>query len=216
MYIPPHFEETRLEVLHSLLRAYPLAAVVVQSPGGLEANHIPLHLHVAPDGAASLHGHIARANPLASMIGSGIAALAIFQGPAAYISPSWYPAKQEHGRVVPTWNYVAVHAHGTLRLVEDAEWLRQQLDALTAHNEAAMPQPWAVSDAPAAYVAQLMKAIVGIELPVTALTGKWKASQNHPAANQQGAIDGLKSLQQPQAAAMAALMEHMYSQKEQP
>jgi transcriptional regulator len=207
MHTPEQFEEARAEVMHALIRANPLATLVTHASTGLNANHIPLHLHERPAPFGTLHGHIARANPLMREIAQGIDALAIFHGPDAYISPSWYATKAETGRVVPTWNYAVVHAYGVLRIVEDAAWLRAQLDVLTNHNEATFPQPWAVSDAPPEHIEKLMAAIVGIELVVTKMVGKWKVSQNQPAQNKASVITGLRASGQPGSEAMAALVE---------
>lgn len=191
MYVPKHFAEPDVAVMHALMRAHPLAAVVVHTPQGLEANHVPLVLHEAPGGFGTLRGHVARANPLASALASGADALAIFTGPDAYVTPSWYASKREHGRVVPTWNYAVVHAHGALRAMEDPAWLLAHLEALTATHEGSREAPWRVSDAPAEFVAGLTKAIVGFEMPVARLEGKWKVSQNRSSADREGVAAGL-------------------------
>lgn len=207
MYIPKQFEETRVEVMHELMGAYPLATLVTHSPGGLNANHIPLQLSTSPAPHGTLRGHIARANPLFGEIAQGIETLAIFNGPNSYITPSWYATKRETGRVVPTWNYAVVHAYGVLRVVDDASWLRAQLDALTDHNEASFSEPWAVSDAPPDHIDKIMAAIVGVEMVITKLVGKWKVSQNQPTQNQASVISGLKKSALPESEAMAALVE---------
>lgn len=191
MYLPKHFEETRTDILGGLIRDFPLATLVTHSPEGLEANHIPLYFHETENGPGVLRGHIARANALSRYTGEG-EVLAIFHGPQAYVSPSWYPTKVETGKVVPTWNYAVVHAYGTLRIVDDPAWLRERLNELTAQSEAAFATPWAVSDAPDEYIAKLLHAIVGIELTITRMTGKWKVSQNQPFANRAGVADGLR------------------------
>lgn len=206
MYIPGHFEEKRVDVLHELVRARPLATLVTSSPGGLDANHIPFYLASNPAPLGTLQGHIARANPLATQIGDGIEALAVFHGPEGYITPSWYATKKESGKAIPTWNYTVVHATGVLRLMDDADWLRAQLEALTRHNEAAFEQPWSPSDAPPDYIEKLMGAIVGVEMVIECLTGKWKVSQNHPAANRAGVVEGLKAQGTSVALDMAALV----------
>jgi transcriptional regulator len=193
MYVPSHFSETQPEAMHDLIHAYPLATLVTMGVNGLEANHIPLGLEVSASGLATLSGHMARANPAWNEAGEIHGALAIFQGPASYISPNWYPTKQEHGKVVPTWNYVAVHAHGTLKFHTDPAWIRAQLERLTHQMESAQPHPWAVSDAPPDFTAKLIEHVVGIELVVERLVGKWKVSQNQPAMNQAGVIQGLES-----------------------
>lgn len=195
MYSPSQFAETDTEVLHALIRANPLATLVTLSPDGLEADHIPLLLGGSAQ-TVTLCGHVARANPLwrhALNMPEKSDVLAIFHGPDAYITPSWYATKQETGKVVPTWNYATVHVCGTLRVMDDAKWLRAQLEQLTAHNEAAFDKRWAVSDAPHDFTEKLLEAIVGIEITVTRMTGKWKVSQNQPAKNQVSVIDGLRA-----------------------
>jgi transcriptional regulator len=208
MYIPKHFDEPRIDVLHALIRARPLSTLVTLSTsGGIDANHIPLHLSDGPAPLGTLRGHVARANPLRSDLAQGAEVLAIFQGPNAYVTPSWYPTKAETGKVVPTWNYAVVHAHGTLRVVDDAAWLRAHLEALTAHNEAAFSEPWHFSDAPSEYTDKLLEAIVGIEITITRLSGKWKVSQNQPERNRAGVVRGLHARDSDDAREMAALVE---------
>lgn len=208
MYIPKAFEETDVEVMHALIRASPLATLVTLSSSGLNANHIPLYLSDSPAPFGALWGHVARANPILADLENGGEVLAVFQGPDAYITPSWYATKQETGKVVPTWNYVAVHAHGCLRVVDDAVWLRAQLDALTAQSEAPFAEPWVVSDAPSEFTERLMTAIIGVEMVITRLQGKWKVSQNQPSQNQASVVAGLKASGLPEAMEMAALVEN--------
>ena len=207
MYIPEQFGEQSVELMHGLIRARPLATLVTMSAGGLNANHIPLHLTETPAPFGTLRGHVARANPLLRDLAGEIETLAVFHGPDSYITPSWYATKKETGKVVPTWNYAVVHAYGFLRVVDDAAWLRGQLESLTAHNEASFPEPWAVADAPREYTEQIMAAIVGMEMVVTRMSGKWKASQNQPPKNQAGVVAGLKAGGEPDALWMAALVE---------
>lgn len=206
MYTPKHFEEPRIEVMHELMHARPLATLVTLSSGGLNANHIPLHLADAPAPFGTLRGHVARANPLWSDFAKDVEVLAIFHGPDSYITPSWYATKQETGKVVPTWNYAVVHAYGTLRVIDDAAWIRAQIEALTDHNEASFSKPWAVADAPHEFTEKLIGAIVGIEIVINKLSGKWKVSQNQPAQNQVGVIEGLNNSGLCDAEAMAALV----------
>ena len=206
MYLPKHFEETRVEVLHALVRAHPLAALVTLSAGGLEANHIPFEIDPDPAPFGTLRGHVARANPVWRELSRGADALAIFQGPATYVSPSWYPTKQEGGKVVPTWNYAVVHAYGPLRAVDDPAWLRAFVERLTNRHESGRTAPWHVTDAPADYVDKMVTAIVGIELPVTRLLGKWKTSQNRVARDRAGVVAGLEQDGGDAARAMAALV----------
>jgi len=207
MYTPKHFEEPRIEVMHELMRASPLATLVTLSSGGLEANHIPMHLADEPAPLGTLRGHVARANPLWRDFAKDVEVLAIFHGPDSYITPSWYATKMETGKVVPTWNYAVAHAYGTLRVIDDAVWVRAQLEALTTHNEAGFARPWAVSDAPHEYTDKLLAAIVGFEIAITRLTGKWKVSQNQPAQNQASVIEGLGSSGHRDAAQMAELVK---------
>lgn len=191
MYVPPHFHESRTEVLHALMSAQPLAAVVTVGADGLEANHVPLHLFPDQGAHGVLRGHVARQNAMWRTGAVEVEALAIFQGAASYVSPSWYPTKHEHGKVVPTWNYVVVHTHGRLRVHDDPGWVHRQVSALTDRHEARFAHPWAVSDAPEDYVRKMLQAIVGIEIFIERLVGKWKASQNQPAANRSGVVAGL-------------------------
>jgi transcriptional regulator len=206
MYNPKHFEEPRIEVMHELMRARPLATLITLTSAGLDANHVPLHLIDQPAPLGTLRGHVARANPLWSDFAKDVEVLAIFHGPDSYITPSWYATKQETGKVVPTWNYAVVHAYGTLRVIDDTAWLRAQLEALTAHNEAGFAHPWAVSDAPHEYTEKLIEAIVGFEIVITKLSGKWKVSQNQPAQNQASVIAGLNNSGLHDAEAMAVLV----------
>lgn len=206
MYIPKQFEEPSVDVMHELIRDRPLATLVTQSANGLNANHIPLHLATSPAPFGTLQGHVARANPVLRDFEVKGEVLAVFHGPQSYISPSWYATKAETGKVVPTWNYVVVHAYGTVRIMEDAAWLRAQLDALTQHNEAAFAEPWAVADAPQAYTEKLMDSIVGFEMVITRLSGKWKVSQNQPPQNRASVVEALKASEQQGSSAMAELV----------
>jgi transcriptional regulator len=191
LYLPAFFKESRTEVLHAMMRARPLATLVTICDSGLVANHIPVETVSEPAPHGLLRGHIARANPLWREYRAGAEVLAIFHGPQAYISPSFYPTKQATGEVVPTWDYAVVHARGTLRFVQDALWLRDLVMRLTDAHEAPRRAPWKVTDAPPPYIEKMLSQIVGFELPIVAMTGKWKLSQNHPAANRQGVVDGL-------------------------
>lgn len=188
MYVPRQFEETRSEILHGLIRDYPLGTLVTAGPQGLEANHLPFELD-AEQGV--LRAHVARSNPVWQTPAAD--ALAIFQGPSAYVSPSLYPSKAEHGKVVPTWNYIAVHVAGPLRVIDDAAWLRAMVDRLSVRFESGRPMPWKVEDAPDDYLRKLLTQIVGIELRIARITGKWKMSQNQPQANRLGVEAGLRA-----------------------
>lgn len=206
MYIPSHFEQPNIKNLHELIRSRPLATLVTIDSQGINANPIPLHLSTDPEPFGTLRGHVARANPIWQDLDTSMDMLAIFHGPDAYISPSWYATKQVTGKVVPTWNYTVVHAYGTLRIIDDPAWIRTQLEALTNHNEAAFPEPWAIDDAPFDFTEKLLDAIVGIEMVITRLAGKWKVSQNQPAENQDSVIQGLNTSSHREAAVMAALI----------
>jgi len=209
MYLPSHFEERRPEVLQALMQSHPLATLVTLTSTGLVANHIPMQLHASATGSGILRGPVAPANPLCSDLVDGVEALAIFQGPDHYISPTWYPTKREHGKVVPTWNYCTVHAYGALRVHQDVGWIRSQVEALTAWQEASQLQPWSVADAPRDFVDSMLRQIVGLEITVTRLVGKWKVSQNQPASNRAGAAAALANSADADAAAMSALIrEH--------
>src|ERR1700722_4041184 len=166
MYVPPHFEETRLEVLHELIRARPLATVVTLSADGINANHVPLHLCEEPGRFGALRGHVARSNPMWRDRVEDVEALAIFQGAHGYISPSWYPTKREHGKVVPTWNYAGVHAYGSIRVIGDPVWPRGLLAALVSRHEGSLISPWSISDAPPEFVERMIESIVGFEIVI--------------------------------------------------
>jgi transcriptional regulator len=192
MYQPPHFREDRLEVQHALIRAHPLGLLVTAGPGGLQANPIPLLVEADGSPHGKLRAHLARANPQLAELAAVEDCLVAFQGPQTYVSPSLYPTKHEHGKVVPTWNYITVHAWGRPRVIDDVAWIRRQVEDLTAHNERARPAPWLVSDAPEPFVAAQLKAIVGIEIPIARIEGKWKVSQNRPAVDRAGVAAGLR------------------------
>ncbi len=210
MYQPEHFREERLEVQHALIRAHPLGLLISHGEGGLSANPVPFLLHDA-DGAAplgTLRAHVARANPqwrdFVDGAGDG-AALIVFQGADTYVTPSWYATKRETGKVVPTWNYAVVQVRGRPRVVEDDAWLTRQIEALTAEHEGGRPAPWAVSDAPARYVEMQKRGIVGLEIAIERIDGKWKVSQNRPEADRRGVADGLAAAGDA-GAAMAGLV----------
>lgn len=207
MYVPSHFEETRPEVLHGLIREHSLAALVTLGPEGLNANHIPLELDPGPAPFGTLRGHVARGNPVWRDFSRDVEALAVFQGPQAYISPAWYQTKRETGKVVPTYNYIVVHAYGPMRIIEDRTWLRGLVERLTNRYEAGRAEPWKVTDAPADFVEQMLGAIVGIEIPLTRLVGKWKVSQNRPSPDRDGVVTGLREMNDRDAQAMSGLVK---------
>jgi len=214
VYIPKHFAETDSAVLFALIRAHPLGAWVVSADGQLVVNHIPFLVDPARGEHGTLVGHVARANPVWRTLATAAPSVVIFQGPEAYISPSWYPAKREHGRVVPTWNYAVVHAHGQPRAIEDRDWLLQFVRNLTDAHEATQIAPWKVADAPADYIEKNLGAIVGIEIAISRLEGKWKTSQNHPVANRKGVVEGLRQQLDERSAAMARLVERTTDNQE--
>jgi len=194
MYQPNAFNEDRLEVRHGLMRAHPLATLIVTDADGITADLIPMMLYAdeGPSGLGLLRAHVARANPLWRKLQASPSCLVVFQGPEAYISPSWYETKRTTHKVVPTWNYTMVQARGMARGVDDAAWLRRQLDDLTLSQEGGLPAPWQPSDAPADFLAATMKGIIGIEIPIDSLVGKWKVSQNRSAEDQRGVVAGLQ------------------------
>jgi transcriptional regulator len=194
MYMPAQFHETRTPVLHDLIRAHPFGVLITLDATGLVANHLPMEIDPAAGELGTLRCHVARANPVWKTHRPDAEAMAVFQGPQCYITPSYYATKAATGKVVPTWNYATVHAHGPLRVIEDAAWLRPLVERLTDRHEAARPAgetPWHVSDAPEAFIDTMLKAIVGIELPIARLEGKWKVSQNRPVEDRAGVVTGL-------------------------
>src|SRR5712691_3108492 len=212
MYLPKHFEETRVPVLHELIHAHPLGALVVLTVRGLDANHIPFEVDPAPAPLGTLRGHIARANPLWRDFSRDVEALAIFQGPGTYISPSFYRTKRETAKVVPTWDYAVVHAHGPLRFIDDRAWLRAFVETLTDRYEAERRDPWKITDAPSDYIETQLGAIIGLEIPMTRLVGKWKVSQNRPAPDREGVVEGLLQEGGHSAAAIAKLVRESRSE----
>jgi len=193
--------------MHELMRAHSLATLVTMGADGLNANHIPFYIDTATSPYCALKGHVARSNPLLTGLVREVDVLAIFQGPQTYISPSWYATKADTGKVVPTWNYAVVHAYGKLMVHDDPKWIRQQMELLTQEKESAFQAPWAVSDAPEDFVEQRIRAVVGIEITVTKLQGKWKVSQNQPGKNQQSVIEALESGQSETGRSMAGLVK---------
>lgn len=210
MYEVAAFREERVAVMHALMKAHPLATLVVSTANGLEANHIPMLIcpeSVPQGGFGTLRGHVARANPVWRSFDAGIDALAVFQGPQGYITPSWYPSKAQHGKVVPTWNYAVVHAHGPLTVHDDVEWLRNLVTSLTQHQEYPREKPWQVADAPAEYLDAMVMAIVGIEIPIQRLEGKWKMSQNRLPQDRAGVMKGLDAQGDASSLAMLQAMQ---------
>jgi transcriptional regulator len=193
MYIPASFRENRAERLHDLIVKHPLGLLVTHSGSRLEASPVPFLLYADEGEQGVLRAHMARANPHWKSLAGSAECLVVFQGPDGYVTPSWYPSKAETLKAVPTWNYATVQVYGCPSVIQDSAWLRRQLDDLTSFHERPRPFPWSVSDAPADYTANQMKAIIGIEIPITRIEGKWKMSQNKDAADRIGVIKGMRS-----------------------
>jgi transcriptional regulator len=206
VYIPKFNEETRLDVMHALIETQPLATLVTMSNSGLIATHLPMVLARSEGPHGTLRGHLSRANSQWRNLNPSIEALAIFSGAHHYISPSWYPEKAEDGKVVPTWNYAVVHVYGPLKIIEDPAWLLSHLNTLVTQHESSFPTPWKTSDAPSDYIASQIKGIVGLELPITRIEGKWKVSQNKSERTLHAVEQGLEDLNTPEALAMRDLI----------
>ncbi len=191
MYIPPLHKEDRIDVLHDTMRRTGLVTLVTLAPDGLIASHVPMLLDPDPAPYGTLLGHVARPNPQAKGAVAGTEALAIFQGPDAYITPSWYETKRQTGKVVPTWNYVTIHAYGSVEFFNDADRLMDIVTRLTNREEGRRAEPWAVTDAPADFMQMMLRGIVGFAMPISRLEGKWKMSQNRPAEDRAGVVEGL-------------------------
>ena len=210
MYLPKQHEESNLSVLHALVRSHPLGTWVTQGNDELLANHIPFLLDPTRGERGTLVGHVARANPVWQSFSSTVNSVVVFQGPETYITPSWYPSKHAHGKAVPTWNYAVVHAHGLPAAYEDRAWLLDHVSQLTTVHEADQALPWKVGDAPQEFTERLLQAIVGIEIPIAKLIGKWKVSQNRPEPDKLGVVAGLLSRNSASSKAMASLVnEHV-------
>jgi transcriptional regulator len=212
MHVPKYNEETDIPTLHSLIKSKPLGAWTAITDGEIVINHIPFVLNPNRGELGTLVGHVARSNPIWQEYSTDKNSVVLFQGDQAYITPSWYPSKHKHGKAVPTWNYVVVHAHGIPKKTEDPEWLLQHLTELSNLHEAERRFPWKISDAPEEYIEKMIRAIVGIEIPIAKLTGKWKLGQNRPETDKLGIIAGLTSTEEPQALGLADLLnQHMKS-----
>ncbi len=206
-YLPSHFEVTERATLQALVHAHPLGTWVVQHEGELLVNHVPFLLDPERGEHGTLVAHVARANPVWRALASGAPSVVVFMGAQAYVSPNWYPSKHAHGKAVPTWNYATVHAHGVPTTFDDPARVLEVVTRLTQRHEAAQAQPWQVSDAPPQYVQGLLKAIVGIEIPVQRWIGKFKLSQNRPLADRLGVVAGLTGQGNAEDLSMAALMQ---------
>ena len=204
MYNPAPFEESRVPVLQAFMRRHPFATIVAVAAGVVDAVHVPLLVDRAAGPLGGLRGHVARANPLWREVVDGSEILAIFRGADGYVSPGWYPAKREHGRVVPTWNYEVVHARGTVQWVNDPAVLRGLVSELTDQHEVGRANAWSLKDAPDDYVVGMLKGIVGFEVHITSLTGKMKLSQNRSQADRAGVVAGLEESADPRSSELAA------------
>ncbi|MBV7437948.1 FMN-binding negative transcriptional regulator [Aeromonas sp. sif2416] len=204
MYLPSHFAAADPEALHQLVRAHPLGALVTHGEQGLDANHLPFEFDAGEGEHGILRAHVARNNPLWQEVKEGDEVLVIFKAVDGYVSPSWYPSKQAHHQQVPTWNYAVVHAHGRIRVRDDARFVRRLLASLTRVHEAAEPAPWKMADAPRDYIEAMVQAVVGIEIEVSQLVGKFKLSQNKEEGDRLGAVDALQAKGQ---TALAAAMQ---------
>lgn len=204
MYLPAHFAVAEPEALHQLIQTHPLGALITQGERGLDADHLPFELDTESGEQGVLRAHVARNNPLWQAVPDGQEVLVIFKAADGYVSPNWYPSKQAHHQQVPTWNYAVVHAHGRIRVRDDARFVRRLLANLTRTHEAAEPAPWKMADAPRDYLEAMVQAVVGIEIEITGLVGKFKLSQNKEEADRQGAIDALQAKGQ---TALAAVMQ---------
>jgi len=202
-------KEDRLSVLHSLIAQHPFGAMVTCGEDGPTADHIPFVMHSDVSTNGTLRGHVAIRNPIVEAASTEPGTLVIFQGPHTYISPSWYASKAEHGKVVPTWNYALVHAYGKLTITHDENWLREHLASLTSSHEANQRVPWKPTDAPAKFLGQQIKGIVGVEIEIDRFQGKWKISQNKNAADRSGVIAGLREVASEDAIAMADLVHQL-------
>lgn len=195
MYQPPHFQETRQDILHGLVRAHPLGLLISNGAEGPVANAIPFLLDAEIGAKGRLRAHLAKANPQWRLLAENPASpvLVVFQGADAYVTPSWYETKRETGKVVPTWNYAIVQVRGTVKVIDDAAWIAQQIADLTASQEGSREAPWAVTDAPASFIQSQIKGIIGLEIEITDISGKWKVSQNRPVADRVGVAEGLET-----------------------
>ncbi len=213
MYTPKAFEVTDLALMHQAIEQSELATLVTMTASGLVATHLPFMLDAARGAYGTLTGHVSRANLQWHTSDPKVEALVIFQGLDAYVSPNWYPAKQETGRVVPTWNYAAIHAYGYASFFEDTERLRGVVTELTQRHEASFPKPWQVTDAPANYIDSQLKAIVGVEVPILRMDGKQKFNQNRSAADRGGVVAGLRALGEERKTRVADLMEDLEARR---
>jgi transcriptional regulator len=211
MYIPKLHEESDVLVLHALIRAHPLGTWATQGDGEIIVNHVPFLIDPSRGEYGTLVGHVARANDVWQFFSKTVPSVVVFQGAESYITPSWYPSKHAHGKAVPTWNYVVVHAHGLPLVIEDRAWLLKHINQLTDVHEGGQALPWKVSDAPVEFTDRMIERIVGIEIPITKVFGKWKVSQNRPEPDKLGVVAGLLAKDDPQSREMATLVNQQLS-----
>jgi transcriptional regulator len=211
MYVQNIFEETRTEVLHGLMCDHPMASLVMLTPNGLDANNLPIEVDATRGPLGTLRCHVGKMNPCWRDFSPDLEAMVIFQGPNAYISPSWYVNGQKSGKVLPSWNYAVVHAYGTIRVMDDDAWLMRHLGELARRNETGREKPWQMQDAPEDFVKKSAEFIVGLEITITRLIGKWFVSQQRTAADRESVSAALLRESKPSAAAVAALIRRIDS-----
>jgi transcriptional regulator len=209
MYVPKFHEQSDLGALHALMRSHPLATWVTPGDGELIVNHLPFHVDESHGPYGLLRCHVARANSVWQLYSKTVPSIVVFNGPNTYVSPSWYPSRQAHGRVLPTWNYTVVHAHGIPTVVEEPARLIEHLTALTASQESTQAVPWRLTDAPAEFIEQMARNVVGIEIPISRIFGKWKVSQNRSATDREGVVAALRGKNDEESAAIADLVEQV-------
>ncbi|HTY94187.1 MAG TPA: FMN-binding negative transcriptional regulator [Steroidobacteraceae bacterium] len=209
MYVPKQHEETDLATLHALIRSRPLGTWAMQGAGEIIVNHLPFVLDAARGPFGTLQCHVARASGVWQQICAASASAVVFQGPDSYVSPSWYPGKHLHGKAVPTWNYAVVHAHGIPVVIDEKAWLLEHVNRLTDIHESGRALPWKVADAPTEYIDRMIGQVVGIEIPIASIIGKWKTSQNRSQADRLGVVAGLHAQGDPRSVEMADLVERV-------
>jgi transcriptional regulator len=206
MFIPHLFEETRIDKMHEVITKNPLGAVIINTATGLDANHIPFHLHPASGPFGTLRAHFSREHPFGQQAARNCDCLIVFQGPSAYISPSWYPSRNKHGRVQPSWYYAVVHAYGRLKVGNDQEWLATHLRDVTDQLEGSQPNGWSPREAPADFIARLLLQIVGVEIRIERLLGKWQVGQQKNREDLEGIVTGLNATAVPSNEALIELI----------
>jgi transcriptional regulator len=207
MFQPPIFREERIKIMHDMIHEHPFASLVSMQESDIVADHLPLIIHPELSTHGTLRGHVARGNPIGRKLDEDIEVLVMFRGPQHYITPSWYPSKKEHGKVVPTWNYIMVHARGKIKIHQDTDWILSHLTELTHRNENGRKEPWKVSDAPSDFIKRQLRSIIGIEIKITSLQGTWKTSQNKKLEDNMSVSEGLNKELSDAAKTMAICVE---------